>query len=151
VRRDLTQFSGINSSETTHHRPPKSGVVSTPDVQRYSPSDSGDGETLGSELDAIDNADVGNPSTGRGPAYFDDILFLSGPYVRTLLENALGYAVPEFVGPIDRYTLTPWAEPSQGWRWPLINSLTTSRPQSGQREIRTRGEFPQGQIPRHSP
>ncbi len=83
------------------------------DVQRYSPSDGDDDEPVGSELDAIDNADVGNPSAGRGPAHFDDILFLSGPYVRTLLENALGYAVPEFVGPIDRYTLTPWAEPSQ--------------------------------------
>lgn len=83
------------------------------DVQRDSPSDGDDDEPVGSELDAIDNADVGNPSAGRGPAHFDDILFLSGPYVRTLLEDALGYAVPEFVGPVDRYTLRPWAEPSQ--------------------------------------
>jgi len=82
------------------------------DVQRYSPSDGDGDEPVGSKLDAVDDGDVGNLSAGRGPAHFDDILFLSGPYVRTLLEDALGYAVPEFVGPVDRYTLTPWAEPS---------------------------------------
>lgn len=83
------------------------------DVQRYSPSDGDDDEPVGSGLDAMDDVDMGNPSAGRGPAHFDDILFLSGPYVRTLLEDVLGYAVPEFVGPVDRYTLTPWAEPSK--------------------------------------
>jgi hypothetical protein len=82
------------------------------DVQRYSPSDSDDDESVGSGLDAMDDVDVSNPSAGRSPAHFDDILFLSGPYVRTLLEESLGYAVPEFVGPVDRYTHTPWAEPS---------------------------------------
>ncbi|RJX50584.1 hypothetical protein [Halonotius pteroides] len=81
-------------------------------VQRYSPSNSDADESVGSELDAVDDVDVGNPSADRGPTHFDDILFLSGPYVRTLLEESLGYAVPEFVGPVDRFTHTPWAEPS---------------------------------------
>jgi hypothetical protein len=74
------------------------------DVQHYSPSDTGP--------DAMDDVDVSNQSAGRGPAHFDDILFVSGPYVRTLLEESLGYAVPEFVGPVDRFTHTPWAERS---------------------------------------
>jgi hypothetical protein len=91
------------------------------DVQRYSPSDSADDETVGSELDAVDNADVGNPSAGRDSVYFDDILFLRGPHVRTVLKDTLGYAVPEFVGPVDRYTLTPWGEPSH----PPVESIRT--------------------------
>ena len=82
------------------------------DVQRYSPTDGNGDEPVSSGLNAMDDVDGGNPSAGRGPVHFDDILFLSGPYVRTLLEDALGYAVPEFVGPVDRYTLTPWAGPS---------------------------------------
>jgi hypothetical protein len=82
------------------------------DIQRYSPSDSDDNESVGSKIGAMDDIGVGKSSAGRGPSHFDDILFLSGPYVRTLLEESLGYAVPEFVGPVDRFTHTPRAEPS---------------------------------------
>jgi hypothetical protein len=82
------------------------------DVQRYSPSDTDDDEPVGSGRGTMDDIDEGDPSADRDPVRFDDILFLSGPYVRELLEESLGYAVPEFVGPVDRYTLTPGAEPS---------------------------------------
>jgi hypothetical protein len=82
------------------------------DVQRYSPNDTDDDEPDGSGLDVMDDVDEGDPSAGRDPVHFDDILFLSGPYVRELLEDSLGYAIPEFVGPVDRYTLTPGADPS---------------------------------------
>jgi hypothetical protein len=82
------------------------------DIQRYNLSDTENDEPVGSGLDAMDNVEEGDPSAGRDLVHFDDILFLTGPYVRTLLEDSLGYAIPEFVGPVDRYTLTSEAEPS---------------------------------------
>jgi hypothetical protein len=82
------------------------------DVQSYKSSDGNDDELVVSKRGTMDDIDEGDPSASRGSVHFDDILFLSGPYVRTLLDDSLGYALPEFVGPVDRYTHTPWAEPS---------------------------------------
>ena len=82
------------------------------DVQRYRPSTGTDDQASSSGIDTVGDVSEDDPSPGHC-ADFDDILFLSGPYVRTLLEDSLGYASPEFVGPVDRYTLTPWNEPSR--------------------------------------